>query len=101
MLIALLHSASPRAGITTEWLAERLELRNALIALDGDCVGAKWHEIARVIYGAARVDAERGDSESTMRHKIKRDLARGRRLVSGGYRDMLRTAKGRALGADS
>lgn len=76
---------------------EKKELRDALIALDGKAFGATHRQIAQVIYDARRVEAEWGDTESPMRQKIKRDLARGRRLMQGGYRDLLRKWQQRSL----
>lgn len=77
---------------------ERRELRDALIALDGKAFGASHREIAQVIYGTERVETEWGDTDSPLRQKIKRDLARGRRLMNGSYRDLLRRWQQGSLG---
>ena len=77
---------------------ERTELRDALIAIDGDRAGATRRQIAAVTFGNDRVAAEWSDRDGSMRHKIKRDLARGRRLIDGGYRDLLQRTVGRAFG---
>ena len=76
---------------------DRFELRNALIALDGERAGASRRDIATVIYGAARVDDEWPDRDAPLRHRIKRDLARGRRLRDGGYRQLLAASHMRAF----
>jgi hypothetical protein len=66
-----------------------IRLRDALICLDGKASGASHRSIAEVIYGSQLVAADWGDTDSPMRQKIKRDLVRGRRLMNGGYRDLL------------
>lgn len=68
----------------------RIELRDALIALDGLAAGATRREIARVIYGDAAVSAEWSDPSERMKDRVKRSIKRGLRLVNGGYRTLLR-----------
>ncbi len=68
---------------------DRIRLRDALICLDAKASGASHRDIAQVIHGAELVSTEWGDTDSPMRQKIKRDLTRGRRLMNGGYRDLL------------
>ena len=68
----------------------RIELRDALIALDGKCSGATRREIARVIYGDAAVAAQWSDPTAGMKDRIKRSIKRGERLMNGGYRRLLR-----------
>ena len=77
---------------------DRIELRDALIAIDGERAGATRRQIAAVTFGDDRVAAEWSDRDGSMRHKIKRDLARGRRLINGGYRDLLQRTPARAFG---
>lgn len=95
VLIDVLHPDQAPSTSPEAWPAERLELRDSLIALDGKSAGATHREIATVILGSARVDAEWPDLEAPMRYKIKRDLARGRRLMNGGYRNLLRMMRGK------
>jgi len=68
----------------------RIELRDALVALDGKCAGATRREIARVIYGDAAVAAQWADPSETMKDRVKRSIKRGERLMNGGYRTLLR-----------
>jgi hypothetical protein len=70
-------------------VVDYIRLRDALICLDGKASGASHRDIAQVIHGGERVATEWGDTDSPMRQKIKRDLLRGRRLMNGGYRDLL------------
>jgi hypothetical protein len=79
-----LVGAADRPGVV-----DRIRLRDALVCLDGKSSGASHRDIAQVIHGADRVATEWGDTDSPMRQKIKRDLARGRRLVNGGYLELL------------
>jgi hypothetical protein len=78
-----------------EWPAEHLEFRNALIALDGKYLGATHQEIATALYSAEHVAREWPDTESAMRYAVKRHLARGRRLMNGGYLALLQKPNGR------
>ena len=95
VLTHLLHPDPALLTSPQDWPVERLELRDSLIALDGKAAGATHREIATVIHGSARVDSEWPDLEAPIRYKIKRDLARGRRLMNGGYRDLLKNMRGK------
>lgn len=68
----------------------RIELRDALVALDGECAGATRREIARVIYGEAAVSADWSEPSNGMKDRVKRSIKRGLRLINGGYRALLR-----------
>lgn len=98
VLTQLLVDQTPHPVDDRPRLVERRELRDALIALDGKAIGASHRDIAQITYGAQRTAAEWGESDSSMRQKIKRDLARGRRLMTGGYRDLLGRWQQRSLG---
>ncbi len=65
---------------------DRSNLRDAIIALDGERAGASRREIATVIFGAERVAEEWREPNGAMKAVIKRNLLRGRRYVAGGYR---------------
>lgn len=65
---------------------DRIKLRDAIIALDGERSGATRREIASVIYGAERVAEEWTHPDGRLKAVIKRDVLRGRRMVAGGYR---------------
>ncbi|PPC79818.1 MAG: hypothetical protein CTY39_12100, partial [Hyphomicrobium sp.] len=77
VLTQLLVDQAPLSVDDGPGLVERRELRDALIALDGKAFGATHRDIAKVIYGSERAVIEWGASDSSMRQKIKRDLARG------------------------
>ncbi|TWT20313.1 DUF2285 domain-containing protein [Luteimonas marina] len=64
-----------------------LHLRT-LQALDGVQAGASQRQIATVLYGADAV-AERWYSDGQLRAHVRRLIARGRRLMQGGYRRLL------------
>jgi hypothetical protein len=68
---------------------DRIKLRDAVIALDGEYAGATRREIAAVIYGSERVAEEWSDPNGRLKAVIKRDLLRGRRMVAGGYRQLV------------
>ncbi|AKC86327.1 DUF2285 domain-containing protein [Pseudoxanthomonas suwonensis] len=64
-----------------------LHLRT-LQALDGVQSGASQRKVAEVLYGA-EVVAERWYSDGQLRAHVRRLIARGRRLMQGGYRRLL------------
>ena len=67
---------------------ERLLLRDALVALDGRCVGASYRETAQVIFGADRV-RESWSKGGAMKERIRRALAKGKHLRDGDYLELL------------
>lgn len=66
-----------------------LFLRDALIALDGRCLGASHREIAAVIYGWRKVQAAWSSRSRWMKDRMCRALAKGEQLRDGGYRKLL------------
>lgn len=66
-----------------------LFLRDALIALDGRCLGASHREIAAVIYGWRKVQAVWSSRSRWMKDRMCRALAKGEQLRDGGYRKLL------------
>lgn len=68
----------------------RLFLRDALIAIDGKCLGASYRDIAIIIYGLERVRAEWVGASRWMKDRICRAYAKGKELRDGGYLDLLR-----------
>ena len=77
---------------------ERIKLRDAVIALDGERAGASRRQIASVIHGPARVAEDWTDPSGRLKAVTKRDVLRGRRLVSGGYRDLVSGGTNRTTG---
>lgn len=59
-----------------------------LQALDGVQAGASQRKVAEVLYGTDAV-AERWYSDGQLRAHVRRLIARGRRLMQGGYRRLL------------
>lgn len=68
---------------------DRMRLRDAIIAFDGERAGASRRQIATVIYGPETVANDWGDPGGRLKAVIKRDVQRGRRLVAGDWRAML------------
>jgi hypothetical protein len=68
---------------------DRLLLRDALVALDGRCVGASYREMAAVLYGAERARAEWSGVSRAMKDHMRRALAKGEGLRDGGHRELL------------
>lgn len=66
-----------------------LFLRDALVALDGRCLGANHREIAAAIYGWQKVRAAWSSSSRWMKDRMCRALAKGEELRDGGYRKLL------------
>jgi hypothetical protein len=76
---------------------DRIHLRNAIIANDGERAGASRREIAAVIHGSEIVASEWNDPRGRLKAVIKRDILRGRRLVGGGWREMVARGTFRAM----
>jgi hypothetical protein len=89
ILAELLAQEQPLSVQCRPGPVEQLELRDALIGLDGKCAGASHRDIANIIYGADRVEADWPNPDSALRQRVKRHLARGRRIMSGDYRALL------------
>lgn len=69
-----------------------LKLQNcleALVALDGHLAGASYREIARVIVGEDRVEAEWHGGQGALKTRIVRAVKRGQTLMIGGYKSLL------------
>lgn len=64
-------------------------LRNALLAYDGEHAGATRRKIASVIYGEDAVVEDWSEPSGRLKAMVKRDVLRGRRLVSSGWRDLI------------
>jgi hypothetical protein len=75
------------------WTRTRFLLRDALIALDGKCLGANYREIAVVIYGLKRVRADWVGASRWMKDRICRAYAKGKELRDGGFRDLLQLGR--------
>ena len=71
------------------WSRTNLALRNALVAQDCEIAGLSVRETAEIIYGKARVEEAWAGPGRSMKDEIRRARARGRDLVSGGYRTLL------------
>lgn len=69
--------------------AERLEWRNALIALDGERAGRRRRDIATAIFGENRVNADWAEPHGRLKAIVKRSLERGHRLLEGDFRRLL------------
>lgn len=65
-----------------------------LRALDGSLAGASYRAIAEALFGAERVAREPWKT-SSVRAQVIRLVAKGRRLMRGGYRDLLKPPKRR------
>jgi len=72
-----------------QWTRTGLALRNALVAHDCATAGLSVRETAAIIYGNARAEAAWAGPGQSMRDEIRRARARGKELVSGGYRTLL------------
>lgn len=88
---AWLSGGTSRAGVMARSLPIRTAITHmyTLQALDGVLAGASQREIARVLFGAERVDRSwrpDGDLRARTRFLIRRGLA----LMRGGYVDLLR-----------
>lgn len=88
--VASLASLLLRPTSDADCTRTRLLLRDALIALDGKCLGASYRDIAIVIYGPERVLAEWISTSRWMKDRVCRAYAKGKELRDGGYLELLR-----------
>lgn len=87
LLQELLEEASPSASA---WSVTGLEKRDALIALDAHCNGASHREVAVIIFGSEKVNAEWIADGCDLKDYVRRCRGRGVRYMQGGYRRLLR-----------
>lgn len=86
--IAAIERSPPKA-------VARAAQRNALVrmrtftAFDGACAGASHRDIATALFGVEAVRA-RWSADGELRAQIRHLIGRGRKLVAGGYRLLLR-----------
>jgi hypothetical protein len=64
--------------------------RLVLQALDGFLARASQREIAEALFGISRVRRDWCDAGGHMRDRVRRAVRRGRTLMNGGYRSLLR-----------
>ena len=88
MMDRFLSGTAPKYPAKPIWTLRARKLRDAIIALDGRAAGASHREVAVVIYGQPKV--EREWTPAGLRDLVRRDLDRGLKLATGGYRDLLR-----------
>ena len=77
------------AGVPT-WTITAQEKRDALIALDAHCNGATHRDVATIIFGSDKVDAEWSADGCDLKDYVRRCRSRGVRFMLGGYRRLLR-----------
>ena len=65
-------------------------MRNSLIALDGWINGVSYREIALAIHGPDFVRENWSQGQRALKDRMVRLVRRGRYLMDGGYRDLLR-----------
>lgn len=80
----------PADGARRSLFASDERFRHALIALDESMTGKTYRQIAIAIFGEKRVAEEWGGASQFLKDRTRRLVARGRELMSGGYRDLLR-----------
>jgi len=85
-----LHGAGRLPARLAPPTPQSLRLRLVLCALDGWRAGLSYREIAVALYGRARVEADWRDPRDHLRDRVRRALRRGRALMEGGYRQLLR-----------
>ena len=76
--------------VAAEWTTTAIEKRDALVALDAHCNGASHRDVALMIYGSAKVDAEWVADGCELKDYVRRCRTRGVRLMQGDYRRLLR-----------
>jgi hypothetical protein len=72
------------------WSITGSEKRDALIALDAHCHGASHRDVALLIFGPEKVQAEWIADGCDLKDYVRRCRSRGVRYMQGGYRRLLR-----------
>lgn len=72
------------------WTVTGSEKRDALIALDAHCHGASHRDVALLIFGPERVQAEWIADGCELKDYVRRCRSRGVRYMQDGYRRLLR-----------
>ncbi|MGF1610422.1 MAG: DUF2285 domain-containing protein [Kiloniellales bacterium] len=85
-----IYRATGQSGDGRHWSTQTLWHRNALVALDGWLAGASQRQIAALIYGQERIDREWRAPDQTIKNRVARAIRRGRELMEGGYRNLLK-----------
>ena len=85
-----IYRATGQGGEGRHWTAQTLWHRDALVALDGWLAGASQRQIAALIYGEERVDREWRAPDQTIKNRVARAIRRGRNLMEGDYRKLLK-----------
>jgi hypothetical protein len=83
-----LTGTSGEAATERPWTTRWLALRDALIALDGARAGGTYRHIASVLVGEERAAAD-WRSNTALKDRVRRALARGQEMRDGGYRALL------------
>jgi hypothetical protein len=65
-------------------------LQVILRSLDGALAGASQREIAAMLVGEERAEADWIHPGQHLRDRVRRAVRRGRTLMGGGYRELLR-----------
>ena len=77
------------------WVKEtskQMLTRDAFIAFDGRSAGASHREVAEVIYGFKRVRQEWSGRGCSIKERMRRALAKGETLCSGGHCKLIEQA---------
>lgn len=74
----------------TNWTTQGLRHRNALVAFDCRSHGYSYRQIAVFIHGENATDDEWNNPSQTMKNSIIRSVKRGRKMVGGGYKTLLK-----------
>jgi hypothetical protein len=91
--IAAFHRLCQRktsAGLPSTDTMASARLHLVLQALDGYLAAASQREIAIALFGRRRTDSEWRDPGGYMRDRVRRAVARGRQMMTSGYRELLR-----------
>jgi hypothetical protein len=88
--VAALQLLFDGSSAAADWTMTAMEKRDALIALDAHYNAASHRDVALMIYGSAKVDAEWVADGCELKDYVRRCRTRGVRLMQGDYRRLLR-----------
>lgn len=85
----LRHMMRPQGNTAQDSQMPPCKYLHYLMALDGHLAGASYRQIAQALYGKDSVGAYWTDDTRGLKSKVRRAVAQGLALMSGGYRDLL------------
>ncbi len=89
-VLADLYRNRSFSGANTDWTVEGLRHRDALAAFDKRSQGCSYREIAIFLHDKIDVETDWNNPGQILKNRVIRGVKRGQRMVSGGYKTLLK-----------